>query len=306
MRLFPTLAASIAAALMLVSYPLEAHARLRVVATIPDLGAIAEAVGGDDVRVEVLATANEDPHYVDARPNHLVALSRADVLIANGAELEIGWLPPLQQQSRNGAIQVGGSGFVDASSLVQLIAPDGPVDRAQGDVHGSGNPHFTRDPGAAASIAEALGERFATLDPDHADEYRDRADALVHDLTELAETQRERFASLPASSRRIVGYHESLAYFLRWLGIEAVAYVEPLPGVPPTPRHTATVLTALRADDIRAIVQESYYPRSVTSTLASQTGAEIIVLPGGTPPGTTYAGMMEAFADRLYETLAER
>lgn len=304
MRLIHTLLFGIVATIVASSVPGTAHARLRVVATIPDLGAIAEAVGGDDAVVDVLATPNEDPHFVDPRPNHVVTLNRADVLIINGAELETGWLPPLQQQARNPAIQSGGEGFVDASSLVELIVPAGPVDRAHGDVHGSGNPHFTRDPGAAAAIADALGERFATLDPAHAEGYRTRADQLVHDLTELAEEQRARFAGLPADARRIVGYHESLAYLMRWLSLDAAAYVEPLPGVPPTPRHTAEVLGVLRGGEVGAIVQESYYPRSVTDTLVAQSGATLIVLPGGTPPGQQYAEMMRQIADDLYAALS--
>jgi zinc/manganese transport system substrate-binding protein len=284
--------------------PAAAEARVRVVATLPDLGAIAEAVGGDLVRVDILASPNEDPHYVDPRPSNVVTLSRADVLVYNGAELEVGWLPPLLHQSRNARLQAPDRSL-DASTVVHLIGADGPVDRSMGDVHASGNPHFTRDPRAAALIGAALAQRFASADPDNAAVYAAQADAFRSAAEAFATEATARFAALPTEARQVVGYHESLAYLLRWLDLSAVAYVEPLPGVPPTPRHTASVLSALQAGGVRVIVQESYYPRQVTNTLAAQANATVVVLPGGVTPGDTYLGMMRSFTDALYGALAQ-
>ena len=291
------------ALLVLMLLPMSAEARVRVVATLPDLGAIADAVGGDLVQVDVLASPNEDPHFVDPRPSNVVTLSRADVLVFNGAELEVGWLPPLLHQSRNARIQTPDR-MLDASTVVHLIGADRPVDRSMGDVHASGNPHFTRDPRAAALIGAALAQRFAHADPDNAAAYFAQADAFRAQAEAFADEATARFAALPREARQIVGYHESLAYLLRWLYLTAAAYVEPLPGVPPTPRHTATVLSVLQSGGVRAIVQESYYPQQVTSTLAAQSSASLVVLPGGVAAGDTYLGMMRTFTDALFSVLA--
>jgi zinc/manganese transport system substrate-binding protein len=267
---------------LLLALPGSADAALRVVATIPDLGAVVREIGGAQVTVEVLVAPNQDPHYVDARPNLVVPLSRADLLVVNGLELEVGWLPPLLRSCRNARIQLGQPGYFDGGLVVdRKQAPGTLPTRAQGDVHAAGNPHYTHDPLSTARVAVALGERLAQLDGAHAEAFRKRAASLAARLQALVQRGRARIAALPPQQRRLVAYHASLIYLFDSLGLEQVATVEPLPGIPPNPSHVAKVLGTLRNTGACAIVQEPYYPRNVSQTLAKLAKVKLVVLPGG-------------------------
>lgn len=294
-------------ALICGALPLAAHARLEVVATLPDLAALAREVGGDAVAVTALVDPNEDPHYVDPKPSLVLPLNRADLLIVNGLELEVGWLPPLQVAARNGNIQTGADGYFDASSVVdRLNVPGGKVDRAQGDIHPGGNPHFVFDPRAAARIATALGDRMARLDPTHAEQYRANAKALHDRLDDLAERERARFAALPASQRQVVIYHDSLPYLADWLGLTPVAFVEPRPGIPPTPPHVAKVLQRMKKAEARVILQEAFYPKKTSETLARLAGGRVVVLEGGARfgAGDTYSARITRVAEAIHAALS--
>lgn len=293
--------------LALLCFGRPAWADLAVVATLPDLGAIASAVGGSHVEVEVIASPSEDPHYVDPRPSHLVTLSRADVLIANGLGLEEGWLPPLQTQARNTAIRPGGAGYVDASTMVSRIIGAGVhVDRAMGDVHPGGNPHFTFDPRAAGELAAGFAEIFSSLDPGNAASFERNRDEFLAELNSVAEAQSARFAQLDASRRRAVVYHDSLPYLLDWLGIEQVSTVEPTPGVPPGPGRVAEVIGVMRSGEIPVLVQEQFYPSNTSSRVADLAGASLVVISGGTnlEGGESYVDHLQVIADALYEACA--
>ena len=294
----------VAAVSIVVAIPAEAA--LRVVATLPDLAAIAAAVGGDHVRVEAIAASSEDPHYVDPRPSHLVTLSRADVLIANGLGLEEGWLPPLQTQARNRSILAGGDGYIDASSLVgRIIGAEVVVDRAMGDVHPGGNPHFTFDPRAAQDIANGLAELFADLEPTHADAFEANRASFVAELESVVQAQTGRFTSLSADARNAVVYHDSLPYLLDWLSLEQVMTVEPTPGVPPDPGRVAEVVNTMRSNRVGLLAQEEFYPSNTSRRVADLAGAELVVIPGGTDfeGGETYIEHITAVADALYGAL---
>ena len=270
---FLLLAASLAAAA-----PGQAFAKLKVVATLPSLAALAQEVGGDLVEVEALAAPTEDPHYVDPRPNLVLKLNRADLLVANGLELEIGWLPPLQAQARNGDVMAGGKGFLDASMFVERQEiPGGKIDRAMGDIHPGGNPHYLFDPRAGARVAQAIADRMAALDPDHAGSYAGRAAVLVASLQGFARSEAARFRALPDAQRQVVTYHKSFTYLLDWLGLKEVATVEPRPGIPTDPGHVAAVLSTLRSTSTRVILQEEYYPRSTSETLGRLAPARVVV-----------------------------
>lgn len=299
----PTLA--LIALLSSLAMPSAAAASLRVVATVPDLGAIAHAVGGEHVDVTVLSAPTEDPHYVDPRPSHLVALSRADVLVAVGLELEAGWLPPLQVQSRNRAVQQGGAGYIVAASYVDVLGAERVVDRSMGDVHPGGNPHFLFDPRAARRVAAGLVEAFAGLDPDNAAAYRSNGAAFDARLAAFAEEQTARFGVLSAERRRAVVYHESLPYLLSWLGIEQVATLEPLPGVPPDPGRVADVVGIMRAQSVRLLLQETYYPRTTSERVAQLAGGTLVVVDGGTDlaAGEDYISNLRAVADAIFSAL---
>lgn len=300
MRLIPRLLT-----LLALLAPFAAHAELKVVATLPDLAAIAREIGGPHVAVTALAPPSQDPHYVDPRPNLILPLNRADLLIVNGLELEVGWLPPLQVAARNGRIQTGGDGYFDASSVVRRLGvPRGKVDRAMGDIHPGGNPHFLLDPRAARQIVAALATRMGKLDPEKADRYRANAADFDRRLAAFAEAQRARFAALPAARRRVVAYHASLIYLFDWLDLDEAETVEPRPGIAPTPAHVARVLSLMKKDGIRVVVQEAYYPKKTSETLARLAGGQVVVLPGGTPDGTAYLAHLEGIADALYAALA--
>ena len=286
-----------------------AAARVQVVATLPDLAALAGEVGGDLVTVTAMVRPTEDPHYVDPKPSLLLPLSRADVLVINGLELEVGWLPPLLVNARNGRIQPGGAGYLDASTVVatKLQIPAGRIDRAQGDIHPGGNPHFTHDPRRAAEVALGLAARFAQVDPEHAKTYLERGQRVATGLRQLAAAQTARFAALPAAKRRVVVYHDSWVYLVDWLGLDQVATVEEKPGVKPSPGHVARVLSAMKQQQARLILQEEYYPRHTSETLSKLAAGELTVLRGGAhiERGETYTQHTLETADLLYEALSK-
>lgn len=292
-------------ALALLTLPLTAHAALRVVASLPSLAAIAREVGGKEVTVAALASPRQDPHFVDARPNLIVELSRADLLVENGLQLEIGWLPALVRQSANAKILPGAAGHFDASRFVALQQVTTKVDRAQGDIHLGGNPHYLFDPRAGAAIAVALGTTLGRLDPAHAAVFQQNAARLAAQLGKLAAEQSARFDKLPAARRTLVAYHASLPYLLDWLHLRQIATLEPKPGIPPNPQHVAQVLQLMRGQGAHVIAQEDFYPRSTSQTLVGLAQARLVVLPGGArfAEGETYAAHLTALADALYAAL---
>lgn len=283
-----------------------AAAALKVVAATPDLGALARDIGGADVSVTVLASDAQDPHYVDPRPSHIVALNQADLLVFNGAELEVGWLPALVVQSRNPRIQTGGDGHFEAAKHVKLRGAPTKVDRAQGDIHPAGNPHFSVDARAGAVLARALSVRMADLDGDRAQAYRQRGEALAVKLETFAIAERARFAGLPAERRQVVTYHKSLAYLLDWLDLGLVATVEPKPGIAPTPGHTAKVLKSMKAGSIPVLLQERHYPKATSQTLCKLAGAQLVVIDGQTrfAAGQSYLDHLKGVTNALYAALA--
>lgn len=302
--LAPTLVAVIAGvgALAMAS---AAEARVRVVATLPDLGAIAEEVGGDLVTVDVLAAPNQDPHFVDARPNHVVTLSRADMLLTNGMSLESAWLDPLVLQARNPAIQVGGAAHFVASSCVDALGTERPLDRAMGDVHPGGNPHFLLDARAGAAVTRCVGEWLAAVDGDNAATYRANADAMATSLDAFATAQRARFDSLPEGADVVIAYHDSLPYLMEWLGLTQAGTLEPRPGVAPSPNQVASVVSTARSSGARAVVQEEFYPTATGERVAEMAGLGFVVLEGGSRDDETYQEHLEHNTEALFEALSE-
>lgn len=299
----------VALALAGVLWPGSASARkgpLKVVATVPSLASIAQGVGGDGVRVESIALATQDPHFVDARPHLALSLSRADLLLAVGLELEVGWLPVLQTGSRNPRIQTGAEGYMDCSSFVELReVPSTRVDRSMGDVHPGGNPHYLVDPAAGAAIARAVGERLAELDPEGADGYRlraaefaDRAEQLRRTIVAEAEVVR---------GAPVVVYHESWVYLVDLLGLDQVAAVEPKPGIPPTPAHVARLIETMQAREARVLIQETFYPVRTTQLVAQKAGGEVLVVRFGPDleAGETYLSHIEDTARVVVAALGE-
>jgi zinc/manganese transport system substrate-binding protein len=271
-------------------------AALRVVATTPEYGSLAAAIGGDAVKVTALAKPTEDPHFVDAKPSHIVTLNRADVLIEGGADLEIGWLPPLIQGARNKKIQIGAPGRIRASEGIQLLDVPAVLDRSQGDVHAVGNPHFMMDPEDARIAARHITEVLCQLDSSSCETFRANLAAFEKRLdAKIVEWQAELG---PFKGRPVVTYHTTWRYFAQRFDIVADTFLEPKPGIPPSPPHLAAVIDKMQSDDIRVILVEPFQSRKTAEAVADRTGAivvDVCQFPGGLP-GTDddYIAMMDA------------
>lgn len=306
---FAACAAAIAvgvAILATLARPACAADKLRIVASLPDLAAIAREVGGDRVEVAALADPNQDPHHVDARPHLVLKLNRADLLVHAGLELEVGWLPVLIRGARNSRIYEGTPGSFDASTVIQVKdVPVGKVDRTMGDVHPGGNPHYLTDPRNGGLVAVALADRLARLDTVGASAYRSRARALQARAEDLAKREAARFRALPEPRRRVVTYHRSLTYLVDWLGLSVIGTLEPKPGIPPSPAHVASVLGAIRQARVSVIVQEAFYPSRTAQLVASRSGAKLVLLPGfpDFDAGQAYLEYLGGVADKLYSAL---
>src|SRR5438552_8951723 len=218
----------------------SAQAKINVVATLPDLGSLARDIGGDNVSVTVLAKPTEDPHFVDARPSFVVALRSADLLIDGGAELELGWLPPLLQNARNPKLDIGKPGRVQASQGIRLMNVPANVTRAAGDVHALGNPHFTVDPIIAKAVAQHIAQSFSALDPANAAFYE--ANYKKFEATINAKLQVWGTAMLPFQGQLVVAHHESSPYFAHRFGVNIDIFLEPKPGIPPSPSPLTVVI----------------------------------------------------------------
>jgi zinc/manganese transport system substrate-binding protein len=265
--------------------PFPAFAALRVVATVPDLAAIAREVGGDRVTVTSLVLPTQDAHFVDARPNLALELSRADMLAVVGLDLEIGWLPTLVTGARNTKVQVGSPGYVDCSRFVTLLdVPTEKLDRAMGDIHPGGNPHYLLDPRNGARVAVGMAERMGQLDPTNKAAYQ-RAAADLGTRLEAARAGWERTLA-PLRGKEVITYHRSFPYLASWLGFTVPIAIEPKPGIPPSPSHVAQVLQVAQARSVRLLLQEVYYPATTAELVASKTGAKLVRLPGGADVAT--------------------
>lgn len=273
---------SILATVLLAATALPAVAKLNVVATTPDFGSIAAAIGGDKVAVTTLAKPTEDPHFVDAKPSFIVKLNRADALVEGGAELEVGWLPALLDQARNSRLAAGAPGRIACSQNVQLLEVPATLDRSKGDIHAAGNPHYLTDPGNARLVAQRIAEAFSQLDPKSAEVYRGNLNKFLQQLdAKIAEWEK---ALAPFKGQRVVAYHDSWPYFAHRFNLRLDLFLEPKPGIPPTPVHLAEVIMQMRADHIRAVLVEPYQNRKTAQTVAAQTGAAVVDVsqfPGG-------------------------
>jgi zinc/manganese transport system substrate-binding protein len=257
-------------------------AKLNVVATTPDFGAIASAIGGNEVSVTTLAKPTEDPHFVDAKPSFILKLNRADALIEGGADLEIGWVPALLDQARNPKLASGAPGRISCNQGVQLLEVPATLDRSKGDIHAAGNPHFLTDPANAKAVANHIADAFSNLDPKSAEIYRGNLKRFNDQLeTKLNEWQG---LMAPFKDQQVTAYHDSWPYFARRFNLKIDLFLEPKPGIPPTPVHLAEVIMRMRSDHVRAIMVEPYQNRKTAQTVAADTGAAVVDVsqfPGG-------------------------
>src|ERR1700674_5183041 len=283
---------------------ISAQAKLKVVATLPDFGSLAHEVGGDRIDLVVLAKPTEDPHFVDARPSFVVSLRNADVLIDGGAELEIGWLPPLLQNARNPKIEVGKPGRVQASQGIRLMNVPTNVTRAAGDVHALGNPHFMSDPIIAKTVAQHIAQSFSAVDPANAASYD--ANYRKFEVAINAQLQEWATALLPFKGQTIVAYHDSWPYFGHRFGLNIDIFLEPKPGIPPSPSHLVEVIAQMKAKNVKAIIVEPYHDRKIAEKAASATGAKVVdfsQFPGGLPGTETYVKLIDKLVAPLAASL---
>ena len=286
---------SILFALLAVFAPAAPAAPLRVIATTEDLASLVREVGGDRVAVEAIARGYQDPHFVEAKPSFILKLNRAELLVVVGRDLEAGWLPPLVQQSRNAKIQPGAPGYLDASAGARVLdVPTGPVTRAMGDVHPQGNPHYWLDPGNGRRIAQAIQGRLAALRPADAAHFAARYADFDGRLG--AAEKRWDAAMAPFRGAKVVTYHRSWSNLVDRFGLQVVGFVEPRPGVPPSPAHTFALMQEMKRAGVKALLVEPYFDSKTPASIARETGAKVVVLPpsvGGVPEAKDYIALFD-------------
>jgi len=257
--------------------PAQAAGKIQIVTATSDLAALAQEVGGDRVEVESIARGYQDPHFVEAKPSFLLKLRKADLLVVVGLELEIGWLPPLINQSGNPRIQVAAPGYFDASRFAEILEiPRGIVTRAEGDVHPLGNPHYWLDPANGQRIAKGIADKLSEMRPADASYFEQRYQAFTKRLQE--EDQKWVAEMKPYAGRKVVTYHRSWPNFAKHFDLDVVGYIEPRPGIPPTPSHTLELIQLMKRENIKVIMVEPYFDLKTPKAIARDTGAQVVVM----------------------------
>jgi zinc/manganese transport system substrate-binding protein len=287
------------------SIPLRAQGKLNVIATTEDLAAIASEVGGDRITVESIARGYQDPHFVEAKPSFILKLQKADLLVAVGRELEIGWLPPLITQSRNSKIQPGADGYLDASLTAQILEiPTGQITRAMGDVHPLGNPHYWTDPENGKLIAKAIAEKLMQFRPNDRALFQQR----LADFTSRLDAAEKRWLAMmaPYKGTKMVTYHRSFPNFAERFGLDIVGYVEPRPGIPPTPQHTLDLINEMKRQNVKLVLVEPYFDLKTPNSIGRETGAQVLVMPpsvGGVKEASDYFKLFDYDINLVVEAI---
>jgi zinc/manganese transport system substrate-binding protein len=285
--------------------PAGAQGKLNVVTSTEDLASIAREVGGDRVVVDAIAKGYQDPHFVEAKPSFILKLQKADVLIVVGRDLEIGWLPPLVQQSRNGKIQPGAEGYLDASLHARILdIPTGQVTRAMGDVHPLGNPHYWLDPENGKVIAKDVADKLSQLRPNDRAVFAQR---LADFTSRLDAAEKGWLAQMaPYKGTKVVTYHQSFTNFADRFGLVVVGYIEPRPGIPPSPQHTLDLINEMKRQNIKIVLVEPYFDLKTPNAIGRETGAEVLVLPpsvGGVKEVTDYIKLFDYDINLLVQAI---
>jgi ABC-type Zn uptake system ZnuABC Zn-binding protein ZnuA len=281
-------------ALSMMALPVLSEAKLNVVTTTSDLAALAAEVGGNAIDVTSIAKGYQDPHFVDAKPSYLLKLKKADLFIQVGLELEVGWAPSLLSNARNSKILPGNLGFLDASIGCDILDKKGAADRSQGDVHPFGNPHYWLDPDNGRVIAQSISERLIKLDPANASLYAENLKVFVAKL----EAKKKEWAKMaePLKGAKVVFYHNSWSNFTKRFGFEAIGFIEPKPGIPPSPAHVQELESQIKANHVKAILVEPYFDTKLPQKIANDTGATLIVIApsvGALANVTSYIGLFD-------------
>ena len=289
--------------LLLAVLALPAQAALKVFSTVPEWAALAREIGGDKVEATSATTALQDPHHVDARPSLIARARNADLLLATGAELEVGWLPVVQRESGNSRIQVGQPGYIEAAGLVRMLDVPARLDRADGDVHAAGNPHIQTDPRNFLAVGEGLAARMAQLDAPNAATYRAGYAAFAERWR--AQLKRWETQAAPLRGIAVVSQHKAWAYLYDWLGMREVATLEPKPGVEPSLAHLARVRDQAATSRPRMVIRAAYNSARPAEWFARETAVPVVVLPFtvGAPEAADLTALFETTVQRLLKGL---
>jgi len=294
-------------AILLLTTNVSAAGKLKVVATLPDLHYIAEQIGGDKVSVSAIAKGYQDPHFVDAKPSFVLKLKKADVFIQVGLDLEIGWVPPLLETARNSDIYFGGKGYVDASrgvALLEIPTTAAAQLRAEGDIHIFGNPHYWLDPENGKIVAANIARVFSAIRPELHDTFQQNLDLFSARIDSAMHVWEQKME--PYRGTKIVAYHNSWPYFENRFGLDVVAFIEPKPGVPPSPSHLVSVIRKMRQEKSRIIIISPYFDDKPAKSIASRTAAEVVSLApsvGAFPEVKTYFDLFDYNLDAIIRAI---
>ncbi len=288
---------------LIAAFALPAQAAINVLSIVPEWAALAQEIGGDRVRVASATTALQDPHHIDARPSLIARARNADLLLATGAELEVGWLPVVQRESGNPRIQSGQPGYFEAAGAVRMLDVPARLDRADGDVHAAGNPHIQTDPRNMLAVGEALAARLAQVDPANAAAYRTAYAAFADRWR--AQIKRWEAQAAPLKGVAVVSQHKAWAYLYDWLGLREVAALEPKPGVEPSLAHLALVRDQALASKPRMVIRAAYNAARAADWFARETAVPVVVLPFtvGAPEAADLTALFETTVQRLLMAL---
>ncbi|MDO8445023.1 MAG: metal ABC transporter substrate-binding protein [Deltaproteobacteria bacterium] len=293
------------ALLMLSIFSTASFAEVNVVATLPWIGSVAKEIGKEKINVAVLVKSGQDPHFVEAKPSMIVAAKNADIIMYNGLELEIGYLPLIITSSRNPKIQPGQKGNLDCSISVNVIEmAKTDLDRSMGDVHASGNPHYHLSPDNVLKAAKTISERLSSIDGGNSDFYRSRFDIFEKGLREKMKEWDERMA--PLKGKKVILYHRDMNYLMERYGIGVVGYIEPKPGIPPTPKHLQSLIEAGKREGVSAVLVNTYFERRSPSFVADKIGVKMLMLPidvFGVPEARDYISLMDYVTNAVKEGL---
>lgn len=256
--------------------PAAAQKKLNVVTTLPDFAYIASEIGGDRVETFAIAAGYQDPHFVDPKPSYIVKLSRADIFVTVGLDLEAGWVPPLLNSARNDKIQRGGPGYVDASTNVPLLEVPTSTSREQGDIHAYGNPHYWMDPANGLYIAQNIAAAFVRTQPQSEDYFNSNLASFESKLQQKIVEWDNRMHAYRGT--KVIAYHNLWPYFEKSMGFKIVDFLEPKPGIPPSPSQLAKIIRLMNEQEIRTIIIAPYYRQDSAKLVARRTNATVVPL----------------------------